>query len=93
MFAFSPDSLLQFLHNLHKPIQRIRPINPKLSVFKYHKIPIIAPALRLPLAAQFKLAFTVAIVPVVAFVLNQQQFAGFGHYHEIRVMVDKAVQL
>ena len=55
----------QFLQNVNKLIQRIRPINSKLPVFEHHEIPIIVPALCLPLAAWFELAFAVAVVPVV----------------------------
>ena len=77
------ESFLQFLQNVYKLIQRIRPINPKLPILKHHEIPIVLPTLRLPLAAQLELAFAVAVVPVVAFVLDQHQFPGFGHYHKI----------
>lgn len=59
---------LQFLHDFNKFVQRIRPINPKLPVLEYHKIPIIVPALCLPLATQFEFTLAVAIVPVVAFI-------------------------
>ena len=41
----------QFPHDFNKLIQRIRPINSKLPVFEHHEIPIIVPALCLPLAA------------------------------------------
>lgn len=57
----------QFLQNVNKFIQRIRPINSKLPILKHHEIPIIVPALCLPLAAWFELAFAVAVVPVVTF--------------------------
>ena len=51
----------QFPHDFNKPIQRIRPINSKLPILKHHEIPIIVPALCLPLAAWFELAFAVTV--------------------------------
>ena len=57
-----------------------------------HKIPILLPALSLPFTAELQLTGAVAVIAVITFILNQHQLSGLGHYHEVRIMIDKAVQ-
>ena len=84
--------MLQFPHNRHKLIQRICAIDAKITVLEHHEVAIILSTLRLPFTAKLQLAGAVAVIPVITFILNQHQLSGLGHYHEVRIMVDKAIQ-
>lgn len=86
-------SVLQPLHNLHKPLQGICPRVVRLLGLKDHVVFILFSGEVGPLVADFGLCLGFGIVQVVTFGLHHQDLSAVEHDNEVGVGMNGAIDL
>lgn len=87
----------QLPHDLYELLHVDSAVDAKVAVFEHHEVAIIVPGaasigLLLPVPPQLYLARAVAIIQIVALVLDQHDLAGLRHHNEIWIMFEIAVE-